>query len=654
MVASYHLANHFIFIIAILTLKLSERVINKAIEEPAYKNLYQLLPIADRLVIQARIDGGTKQLFIILASLILIIYTSIVKTEYLKVGLIYFTIPLFTFWLFSSLKLVVNFKQRLLQILEPSDEHHKNKTKTPNSKIKSILKELKSGASPQSTLQLLLTQKFKLPGFNTSYTNINQIEINTNKPIDQEHPINPNPILEKFEINLEEPILIFPPNINSNNGNENASAESMFEQELINLTTAENSSLTEDVIKHLLTKLSEVKSEYQIKLILNLLESSRLNASNEFLLNQLEFPNYYVKKQIYRVLENIGYKCPQNNELNYRKALESTLVDISFVICMLASIPLNDNFKDTVAALKEEESLLKKRLLSILTWKYDASSIKVVSDAFFSKQTNLSITNNALALELIEVLIDSDIKPKIVSALETDSYSKRLAKLNKWYHQPEQNTEKAFESILNYDYTKLGIWTKACALKKLVDENNPAHKNIIAGFSFHSNSFLRSISFQYKDKKDGVIVYPLLTNENQFYKFHKNDSFETKGTELFNLLKKMKEHDFFKKLSSNDLTKIVDTIDLRIQNIMQFDNKLLQKSKAYFITEGKLLIEYVGEFPKYIFTKNFIGQLMFGEQKIYKVTVTTNDLIFEIPQTELTNLILSSETLTNYLERRRF
>ena len=233
------------------------------------------------------------------------------------------------------------------------------------------------------------------------------------------------------------------------------------------------------------------------------------------MLNHLDYPDYYTRKQIFKTLENKNFKYNQKEEIFYRTALEATLSDMTYVISALSSIPNTDEFSDLMNALLEEESILKNRLLSILTWKYDKASIKVIRENIFSGNSDTKNSNNILALELIDNLVESEIKSRIMTVFESGSYLWRLSALNKWYNFAQLNLKETLATIVYYDYTKMGTWTKACALKIMLHDKNKEYKHIISGFSYHPNAFLRSLAHEYSEMMNGNLIYPLLPKEEE-------------------------------------------------------------------------------------------------------------------------------------------
>ena len=498
---SFYFFENTIFFAAIFVLKLFERAVNKSIEEPAYKNLYQLLPSNERLIIQARIDGGTKQLFIVIASIILIIYNLVAPLKYFNIGLLFITIPLFAYWLICSSRLVSLFKIQLKEILKSSEMIKIKKHSPMNNRILSVMKNEEILDNDNETLfKSLLNSKFKLKN----------ITLET-------HDLENNSPIENFEFQLEESILLVFPKVREQPNATAQNSKISSEDELLD-SVLSNSIPSDEYLTQLIKRLELTKSDYEKKLILNIFEKSNSELSFISLLNLTDYPDYYFKNEVILCLTNKKFKCNEKTKIYFRNSLETNLFDLTLIVSLLASLNKHTEYNLLFDSLLEEEKNIKQRILLILSWAYETTSISVIDDALFGKQKMNSKTNIDIAFELIEVLIDSEIRSKIVIALEEGNYLNRLKKLNQWYFVIKEEPDNAVILILNYNYNKIGIWTKANAVKFILNNPKVIFKSAIAGYTYHSNAFLRALAFEYTEFVDDQKKYSLLPKENIFFK----------------------------------------------------------------------------------------------------------------------------------------
>ena len=267
LVHNFSEAGAFIFII--FSLKFFERIVSKAIEEPTYKNLYQLLNASDRLAIQAKIDGGTKQLFIILGSVILLLYSHFMPSAHLKIGLLYISVPIFLVWLYSAGQLVKSFKEKLRDILNPENLANSEDSLSPFDKLRSIFLNTEQATS-KNTLLNILSYKINLPGEKKPI-----IAGSTQPGIYDSHIptpffnyLIPTPGHSRLEFQLYKPLLVIPPKELISEISETKSFEYLDEKEILHLALSPDQP-NETTIKALAKKLDDLKNNHEKKISTN-------------------------------------------------------------------------------------------------------------------------------------------------------------------------------------------------------------------------------------------------------------------------------------------------------------------------------------------------------------------------------------------------
>ncbi len=100
-------------------------------------------------------------------------------------------------------------------------------------------------------------------------------------------------------------------------------------------------------------------------------------------------------------------------------------------------------------------------LFNILSIAYDQASIEKI-------RLNLesgTVGSVNYALEMVDIVIDDSIKPKLVAYIDSVPDEEKTRNLHQFY--PGEITEFEFllEDIINRDYNLIGIWARACALR---------------------------------------------------------------------------------------------------------------------------------------------------------------------------------------------
>jgi hypothetical protein len=615
-------ANAATFVAIIFALKFFERIVSKSIEEPTFKNLYQLLNTKDRLAIQAKIDGGTRQLFIIAGSLILLTYSSFMPAKMIQIGLLYISLPVFLIWLFSSRQLLASFKEKLRDLLR-SGVTSNQILKNP---LQRLLSSLQDHHNDKKQAKITLTT-----GEEIGYT-------------DKYHTFVPAPALKdlvsdtghaRLKIQIDRPLVILPALFLHDLALREQSG-ALDKLQLLDLVK-NDISLTGADVKIFCKKIESAKTNSEKKLILDVLVNSGDPYVNEFLIHQLDYPDYDLKQMAFDALEKREFKYAAVQEFYFRTSIETILSQITYFISAIEAIPLEPEFTDLKEALTEEENNLKNRLLSVLTWKYDRSSIMVIRENIFpSKKTEY--VNNILALELIDNLIDREIKDQVMPVFESGAYAARLSTMNKWYHFPFLDTDQCLESILHHDYTHMSTWTKACALKVLSGKKSTEHAKLIRGFLFHPHPFLQNLS-----------------NES-FEANHESDAgfkpnrtkIRLNGDQTFHLVKYLKHNKFFAKVPVNNLLAFCLHFEQkRSLDLMELVSIEKQRNFLYFTVKGNTVYEFNKIFPDALVGGEVILPDVFGDNKLRKILLSKDSSFFQVSRTEFTEFFISSNQLMN-------
>ena len=100
----------------------------------------------------------------------------------------------------------------------------------------------------------------------------------------------------------------------------------------------------------------------------------------------------------------------------------------------------------------------------LLAMIYDAQSIKLVRD-----NIELGTTDSvAFGIEMLDIFVDDDLKPKLFPVLDDIKDIEKLKKLNDFY--PPENFdsyEDLLLQIVNRDYNHINKWTKGLSMYKL-------------------------------------------------------------------------------------------------------------------------------------------------------------------------------------------
>jgi len=139
---------------------------------------------------------------------------------------------------------------------------------------------------------------------------------------------------------------------------------------------------------------------------------------------------------------------------------------------------LEKNNDDILAgALKMEIIRWNIFLFNVLSITYDAGSISKIRENLSSN----TVESVNYALEMMDIVIDDTIKPKLISLLDAVPDEDKLRNLFHFYPGEVPDYTKLLDDIINRDYNLISIWTKACVLRSIHElEGDDLTESVIA------------------------------------------------------------------------------------------------------------------------------------------------------------------------------
>lgn len=180
----------------------------------------------------------------------------------------------------------------------------------------------------------------------------------------------------------------------------------------------------------------------------------------KLLWKKADYPDKRIVRQILYSLRYINYRA-QGREI--REVLDLLNTEISKAIWNMAAItelPQNDFFKFLREALQEEVQHNLDQIYVLLSILYDPQSVQLVRENIESGDPD----NLAFAMELMDLFVDQDLKPKLFPLLDDTPTQQKLALLQLHFPRESYNPIQVINYILNRDFNQNNRWTKVCSI----------------------------------------------------------------------------------------------------------------------------------------------------------------------------------------------
>jgi AAA family ATP:ADP antiporter len=196
------------------------------------------------------------------------------------------------------------------------------------------------------------------------------------------------------------------------------------------------------------------------KAILRILSGEHSSENDMFLFSRLWSNSRQVKEVALKLLSDSNFKSPPEERDHIHQLISDVIGIITWDLSAKVTLGKNDD-KYLLVTLNKEIARWTKFLFDLLSITYDSGSISRIKENLESG----TIESVNYALEMIDIVIDESIKPKIILLLDITPDETKVRNLFQFYPGEIPDYPKLIDDILNRDYNLLGIWIRACALR---------------------------------------------------------------------------------------------------------------------------------------------------------------------------------------------
>ena len=158
-----------------------------------------------------------------------------------------------------------------------------------------------------------------------------------------------------------------------------------------------------------------------------------------------------------------------------------------------ASVALREkNDRLLLDSLNNESEWWMDFLFALLELIYDSRSFEKIK----SNLESATVESVNLALEMIDIVVEEAVKPRLTALLDVSGDEEKLKNLFQFYPGEIPEYESLVIDLVNTDYNRIGVWTKACALKSLNSIENIENPDFLVALLFSPFLILREEAFR--------------------------------------------------------------------------------------------------------------------------------------------------------------
>ena len=176
---------------------------------------------------------------------------------------------------------------------------------------------------------------------------------------------------------------------------------------------------------------------------------------------KIDYPDKRIVKQILYSLRLINYTATGREALAVKDLLDVEMSKTLWNLAAMEEIPALPHYSFVREALQEEIRDNYDHITLLLSLLYEPESVQLV-------RTNVELgTPDSVqyALELLDLFVEPDLKPKLIPLLDDSPTSDKLEKLQIFFPRENYNPIQTINYIMNRDFNYNNRWTKVCAVQ---------------------------------------------------------------------------------------------------------------------------------------------------------------------------------------------
>ena len=225
----------------------------------------------------------------------------------------------------------------------------------------------------------------------------------------------------------------------------------------------------------------------------------------ELLVIKTNFPDRHIINESYHALKNCSYEPDENTVTKINQEIDSSIGIAAWNITARKKLTESKSSERMLSAIKSELSINFDAIYLLLELAYDAKSISHIKDSIESGSSE----RIGFAIELLDLFISEDLKPKLFPLLEDISEDDRIEQLKLYYAIDQEDIETTLIDLINKDYNYCSKWTKLCAIHELYEISETIHHVIIANI-FNPDKLINESAAWATYNKDDSIFYDCL------------------------------------------------------------------------------------------------------------------------------------------------
>ncbi len=387
------------------------------------------------------------------------------------------------------------------------------------------------------------------------------------------------------------------------------------------------------VINQIFNKTDKTKSALQQ--VVKIMGKINTNEANDYLWDKLEYPDRKIVREILISLQKSGVQATGNQVSRVSTLLDMELGKGIWNMAALSELKETDYNERLITSLNSEIRSNFEFIYIYLSLLYNPTSIQLVKDNIESGTSE----GTTYAIELLDIFVDSELKPKLYPLLDDTSVSEKLFKLQIFFPRITFNEIQTLRYIINRDFNMIGRWSKACAMHSMHSHSTAKITAGLVGHLFNPDlllaenaaSVIRSI-----DENQFEILLERLPEDRRYYlknKFRKISSIEEQPSKyrlLYDRVCYFLDNKIFEDIPGLLVSQIVDHVQVvktKMGSPLRLD-KIIGSNPLVIVETGS--IEIKGNISTSLVENELFGSFFLDNETFasHEIISTTDSVVY--------------------------
>ncbi len=378
------------------------------------------------------------------------------------------------------------------------------------------------------------------------------------------------------------------------------------------------------------------------------------------LTNKITYPDRGVVNQTLLSLRACNYKADETNRNRLHQIIETHIANVAWYYAAQQEINHSKVIPELLTSIESEIQNSLNSLYLLLSLAYDAQTISNIRENI-EGGTSESIS---YAIELLDLVIIEDLKPKLFPLLEDNGMTEKLNQLRVHYPREDFDSYQVLIEILNRDYNYCSRWTKVCSMMSILKHKKAKPEPAIIANMFNPDRLLYQAAAK--------LIYTL--DKDQYYSIAERipparraeleklflSEDKKKRDLMYDEIQYLLNVEPFKGLPGNVVCSIVD----HLQQVALDQNELiLTKDQNTYgalvvVREGSLILSQGQEELMRFGPEDVLGAMFILDSDLPETSVRTEtkSVIYFLPEDELNMLVYEhtefAESLIKLVNKR--